>query len=48
MDLGKSLSFGLTNAKAYGTPMSPSTKLDKDEKGKLVDVKLYRGNTYVP
>jgi hypothetical protein len=35
--------FGLTNAKAYGTPMSPSTKLDKDEKGKPVDVKLYRG-----
>ncbi len=26
-----------------GTPMSPSTKLDKDEKGKSVDVKLYRG-----
>jgi hypothetical protein len=35
--------FGLTNVKAYGTPMSPSTKLDKDEKGKPVDVKLYRG-----
>jgi hypothetical protein len=35
--------FGLENAKAYGTPMSPSTKLDKDEKGKSVDVKLYRG-----
>jgi hypothetical protein len=35
--------FGLANAKAYGTPMSPSTKLDKDEKGKPVDVKLYRG-----
>jgi hypothetical protein len=34
--------FGLTNAKAYGTPMSPSTKLDKDEKGQPVDVKLYR------
>uniref|UniRef100_A0A2N9H8V4 non-specific serine/threonine protein kinase n=1 Tax=Fagus sylvatica TaxID=28930 RepID=A0A2N9H8V4_FAGSY len=34
--------FGLANAKAYGTPMSPSTKLDKDEKGKPVDVKLYR------
>jgi hypothetical protein len=33
--------FGLANAKAYGTPMSPSTKLDKDEKGKPVDVKLY-------
>uniref|UniRef100_A0A2N9I2V6 Reverse transcriptase domain-containing protein n=1 Tax=Fagus sylvatica TaxID=28930 RepID=A0A2N9I2V6_FAGSY len=36
--------FGLANAKAYGTPMSPSTKLDKDEKGKPVDVKLYRGD----
>jgi hypothetical protein len=35
--------FGLENAKAYGSPMSPSTKLDKDEKGKPVDVKLYRG-----
>ena len=23
--------------------MSPSTKLDKDEKGKSVDVKIYRG-----
>jgi hypothetical protein len=33
--------FGLENAKAYGSPMSPSTKLDKDEKGKPVDVKLY-------
>jgi hypothetical protein len=35
--------FGLENAKTYGTPMSPSTKLDKDEKGKPVDIKLYRG-----
>jgi hypothetical protein len=35
--------FGLENAKAYGTPMSPSTKLDKDEKDKSVDVKLYQG-----
>jgi hypothetical protein len=35
--------FGLENAKAFGTPMSPSTKLDKDEKGKPMDVKLYRG-----
>ena len=33
--------FRLANVKAYGTPMSPSTKLDKDEKGKPVDVKLY-------
>jgi hypothetical protein len=35
--------FGLENAKAFRTPMSPSTKLDKDEKGKPVDVKIYRG-----
>ena len=33
--------FGLENAKAFRTPLSPSTKLDKDEKGKPVDVKLY-------
>ena len=32
----------MENAKAYGTPMSPSTKLDKDEKDKPMDVKLYR------
>ena len=25
------------------TPMSPATKLDKDEKGKYVNQKLYRG-----
>ncbi len=35
--------FGLESAKAFGTPMSPSTKLDKDEKGKPIDVKLYQG-----
>jgi hypothetical protein len=35
--------FGMENAKAIGTPMSPSTKLDKDEKGKPVDVKLCQG-----
>ena len=35
--------FGMENAKEIGTPMSPSTKLDKDEKGKSVDIKLYRG-----
>uniref|UniRef100_A0A2N9H0Z3 CCHC-type domain-containing protein n=1 Tax=Fagus sylvatica TaxID=28930 RepID=A0A2N9H0Z3_FAGSY len=34
---------GYNQEEAYGTPMSPSTKLDKDEKGKPVDVKLYRG-----
>uniref|UniRef100_A0A2N9GKA7 Integrase catalytic domain-containing protein n=1 Tax=Fagus sylvatica TaxID=28930 RepID=A0A2N9GKA7_FAGSY len=35
---------GYNQEEAYGTPMSPSTKLDKDEKGKPVDVKLYRGD----
>jgi hypothetical protein len=35
--------FGFENAKAFGTPMSPSTKLDKDEEGKPVDINLYRG-----
>ena len=35
--------FGLENTKAFGTPMSSSKELDKDEKGKLVDVKLFRG-----
>ena len=28
--------FGLENGKAFGTPMSPLAKLDKDEKGKPV------------
>ena len=35
--------FKMENAKAYNTPMSSSIKLDKDEKGKNVDEKLYRG-----
>ncbi|GMI76671.1 hypothetical protein HRI_001336400 [Hibiscus trionum] len=34
--------FGLENAKPQATPMSSSTKLDKDEEGKCVDSKLYR------
>ena len=34
--------FGLENAKAIGTPMNSSMKLNKDKKGKPVDVKLYR------
>ena len=34
--------FGLDNLKPYSTPMSTSTKLDKDEGGKCVDSKLYR------
>ena len=33
----------MKNAKPYNTPMSSSIKLDKDEKGKNVDEKLYRG-----
>jgi hypothetical protein len=28
--------IGLENAKAFGTPISPLAKLDKDEKGKPV------------
>ncbi|KAE8693144.1 hypothetical protein F3Y22_tig00110819pilonHSYRG00446 [Hibiscus syriacus] len=34
--------FGLENGKPHNTPMSSSTKLDLDEGGKCVDVKLYR------
>ena len=34
--------FGMLNAKEIGTPMSRSTKLDKDEQGKSVDHNLYR------
>ncbi|GMI80985.1 cysteine-rich RLK (RECEPTOR-like protein kinase) 8 [Hibiscus trionum] len=34
--------FGLENAKPQATPMSSSTKLNKDEGGKCVDSKLYR------
>ena len=33
----------MKNSKAIGTPMSPSCKLDKDEEGKSVDLKFYRG-----
>ena len=32
----------MDNLKPYSTPMSTSTKLDKDERGKYVDSKLYR------
>ena len=35
--------FGMDQAKETSTPMSSSIKLDKDEKGKPVDQKLYRG-----
>ncbi|KAK8983114.1 hypothetical protein V6N11_057870 [Hibiscus sabdariffa] len=34
--------FGYENVKPQATPMSSSIKLDKDEKGKCVDSKLYR------
>ena len=33
----------MESSKAIGTPMSPSCKLDKDEGGKSVDQKFYRG-----
>ncbi|WRX24556.1 Reverse transcriptase [Theobroma cacao] len=35
--------FDMLKLKSISTPMSPSTKLDLDEKGKDVDQKLYRG-----
>ena len=35
--------FELEEGKTMSTPMSPFTKLDKDEKGNKVDKKLYRG-----
>ncbi|KAI5676253.1 hypothetical protein M9H77_07203 [Catharanthus roseus] len=35
--------FGMSDAKGIGTPMSLSLKLDKDERGKKVDEKWYRG-----
>ncbi|KAK9045691.1 hypothetical protein V6N11_051600 [Hibiscus sabdariffa] len=37
--------FGLENVKPQATPMSSSTKLDKDEEGKCVDNKLCRSMT---
>ncbi|KAG8649153.1 hypothetical protein MANES_08G071044v8 [Manihot esculenta] len=35
--------FGMENSKSSRTLMSTNTKLDKDEKGKPIDEKLYRG-----
>ena len=35
--------FKFNEGKIAKTPMSTSTKLDKDEKGKCVDIKSYRG-----
>ena len=37
--------YGMENGKALWTPMNPSTNLDKDEHGKFVDEKRYRGMT---
>ena len=34
--------FGMEDATPVSTPMSTSIKLDSDEKGKSVDIKLYR------
>ncbi len=34
--------FGMENSKSSRTSMSTNTKLNKNEKGKLVDEKLYR------
>ncbi|KAH9648834.1 hypothetical protein KPL70_025758 [Citrus sinensis] len=35
--------FDIDDSKTKNTPMSTTTKLDKDEKGKEVDIKMYRG-----
>ncbi|OMO97862.1 hypothetical protein CCACVL1_04429 [Corchorus capsularis] len=35
--------FGMEDCKPMKTPMATGTKLDSDEKGKVVDQKLYRG-----
>ena len=35
--------FGIDDLKTKNTWMSTTTKLDKDEKGKEVDIKMYRG-----
>ena len=34
--------FGMENSKGARTPMSSSTKMDKDKKGKCVNQRLYR------
>ena len=34
--------FGIEDTKPVSTPMSTSTKLDSDEGGKSIDIKLYR------
>jgi hypothetical protein len=35
--------FGMDESRAYDTPMSSTTKLDLDEKGKPIDITTYRG-----
>ena len=35
--------FGYENRTAKSTSMSTTIKIDKDEKGKEVDIKMYRG-----
>ena len=35
--------IGFEDVREIGTPISPITKLDKDEKGKDVNQKLFRG-----
>ena len=35
--------FGIESSKSVSTSMTPSSKLDKDEHGKSIDSKLYRG-----
>ncbi|KAF7116723.1 hypothetical protein RHSIM_RhsimUnG0016700 [Rhododendron simsii] len=37
--------FGMEGSKPMNTPMSTSTKLDKDENGKPVNEKMYRGRS---
>ncbi|KAH9689830.1 Integrase catalytic domain-containing protein [Citrus sinensis] len=43
MSMMGELKFGYDNGTAKSTPMSTTIKLDKDEKGKEVDIKTYRG-----
>ena len=35
--------FGIDGSKSKSTPMSTTIKLDKDENGKEVDIKMYQG-----
>ena len=35
--------FGIDDSNTKNTPVSTTTKLDKDEKGKKVDIKMYQG-----